>query len=92
MSQASLKSEALPELEKVNSKLTSCHTKNYKLIKVIGKGTYSTVYLSSLDTLLKNEPDQEIVYEEKKETDSRSETEIVSQLSEVLQCSKSVNL
>ena len=54
MSQASLKSEAFPELDKVDKQM-GLHNKNYKLIKVIGKGTYSTVYLSSLDIHAKNE-------------------------------------
>jgi hypothetical protein len=54
------------------------HNNNYKLIKVIGKGTYSTVYLSSLDIHVKNQPKQEILYEENKENDSPQTEEIVS--------------
>ena len=92
MSQASLKSEAFPELDKVDSKPQALHNKNYKLIKVIGKGTYSTVYLSSLDINIKNGPVQEIFDQEQKGFDSPQTEEIVSQLSEVLQCSKKVSI
>jgi hypothetical protein len=81
----------LPDLSKKSSKILT--NNNYKLIKVIGKGTYSTVYLSSLDVSTKFEPPQEIpCFEKHISENTKFDEEIQSALSEVLQCSKSVSV
>jgi serine/threonine protein kinase len=72
----------VPELEKAPE------SKKYQLIKIIGKGTYSTVYLSSLDKKMSAPTDEPTGFP----TEINEEDfEIVSQLSEILQCSKSVS-
>ena len=72
----------MPELEKAPE------AKKYQLIKIIGKGTYSTVYLSSLDKKMSAPTDEPTGFPSEI---NEEDFEIVSQLSEILQCSKSVS-
>ena len=76
-------------LVKIELEKKHVHQREYTLVKIIGKGTYSTVYLTEFTDDIEEPEVQGSPKEGVKE--SKNTSEVVSELSEILQYSQKVH-